>query len=131
VGEEKVAHNEIDAKDVQFLSEVEKGNESRLMLLKWQDRLLMGKLYVKRELEKSNTGQIVAQEMQVSRMAEHPFLPRCFSVITTEKHMLKLSEFVQGESLYDSIREMGLLSSLDTQFYAASLILLLEYFMTK
>ena len=38
---------------------------------------------------------------------------------------------MHGECLYDSIREIGLLSTADTQFYAASLILLLEYFMSQ
>jgi hypothetical protein len=37
-------------------------------------------------------------------MVEHPFLPQFFQVISNDKYILKISEFVEGESLYESIR---------------------------
>ena len=42
-----------------------------------------------------------------------------------------ITDHVAGESLYDAIREIGLLSTVDTQFYGACMILLLEYLMTQ
>lgn len=38
-----------------------------------------------------------------------------------------LLEFIEGMELFDVIREIGLLSTFDCQFYTASIILALEY----
>jgi hypothetical protein len=48
--------------------------------------------------------QIVNQEMEVTKMAQHPFLPAFFSIVDHPRHVLKITELVEGESLYDTIR---------------------------
>jgi len=42
-----------------------------------------------------------------------------------------LTEYISGLELFDVIREIGLLSSQDSQFYAGSMILGLEYLHSK
>ena len=42
-----------------------------------------------------------------------------------EHYLYSLVEFVQGEELYGAIREIGLLSTEDVQFYIASMILVI------
>jgi cGMP-dependent protein kinase len=42
-----------------------------------------------------------------------------------------ISEYIEGQSLYDVIREIGLLSTTDCQFYVACIITILEYFMKE
>lgn len=64
-------------------------------------------------------------------MLKHPFIPKFYDVVENKRFILKLSDYIPGESLYDTIREIGLLSTQDTQFYAACFILLLEYLMTE
>lgn len=44
-----------------------------------------------------------------------------------EHYLYSLVEFIHGEELYYAIREIGLLSTEDAQFYIASMILILEY----
>lgn len=41
--------------------------------------------------------------------------------------MYTLVEFVKGEELYEVIREIGLLSTEDAQFYTACMVLIMEY----
>lgn len=48
-----------------------------------------------------------------------------------ENYLYSLVEFVQGEQLYYAIRQIGLLSTEDAQFYIASMILTLEYLTTQ
>lgn len=38
-----------------------------------------------------------------------------------------LVEYVKGMELFDVIRDIGLLNTYDSQFYVASMILILEY----
>ncbi len=67
----------------------------------------------------------------MTEVVSHPFVPNFYTTFENAHTILKITEYVRGESLYDSIREIGLLSTEDTQFYAASFILLLEYFMSQ
>ena len=46
----------------------------------------------------------------------------------TENYLYYLSEFVCGQDFYDVMRNIGLLSTEDSQFYGATIILILEYF---
>jgi len=49
----------------------------------------------------------------------------------TSKYICYICELVRGEDLYDILKTIGLLSTEDSQFYAASIILILEYFAEK
>lgn len=61
---------------------------------------------------------------------EHPFLPLHFQTIEHHgSHLMVISEYIEGQTLYDVIREIGLLSTTDCQFYVSCMICLLEYFL--
>lgn len=49
---------------------------------------------------------------------------RCYK---DEYNIYFLLEFIKGLELFDTIREIGLLSTYDSQFYIGSMILVLEY----
>jgi len=48
--------------------------------------------------------QVVRQELEVTQTLNHPFIPKFYQIIETKHCILKLTEFIQGESLYDAIR---------------------------
>ena len=64
-------------------------------------------------------------------MAQHPFLPLFYQLVEQGDSVMELTQFIEGQTLYDVIREIGLLSTTDCQFYAACMILLLEYFLSQ
>ena len=45
----------------------------------------------------------------------------------TEDHLYTISEHIAGENFYDVMKKIGLLSTEDSQFYTASIILTVEY----
>ncbi len=47
--------------------------------------------------------------------------------MSDQKYWAIFQDFIKGQSLYEVIREIGILSTTDSQFYIASMILLLEY----
>ncbi len=57
-----------------------------------------------------------------------PFVIQVGRTFQTEKHLFYLEEHVSGEDFYEVLRSIGLLSTDDSQFYTASIILILEYF---
>lgn len=65
-------------------------------MVKYLERNIFGKLYRKTDLEKNNVTQIVKQEMEVSEMLRHPFLPKFYDVIENKRFILKLSEYIAG-----------------------------------
>lgn len=56
-----------------------------------------------------------------------PFILQLGKTFQTEKFLYYLSEYVCGEDFYDVMRNIGLLSTEDSQFYGATIILILEY----
>lgn len=60
-------------------------------------------------------------------MISHPFIPRFYQVESEKNYWAIFQDYVPGQSLYDVIRDIGILSTIDSQFYVASMILLLEY----
>ncbi|CAD8190962.1 unnamed protein product [Paramecium octaurelia] len=69
----------------------------------------------------------LAQEKQVLTSVHHPFLMRYYCSFKDSNHVFFLVEFIKGMELFDVIRDIGLLSAFDTQFYIGSLILCIEY----
>lgn len=56
-----------------------------------------------------------------------PFIMRYVRSFTDEFYVYFLLEFIQGMELFDAIREIGLLSTKESQFYVGSIILAIEY----
>lgn len=67
------------------------------------------------------------QQIEVIDKVENPFIPTLYRCLDEKKFCIIFQEYVNGQSLYDVIREIGILSTTDSQFYVASMILLLEY----
>ena len=60
-------------------------------------------------------------------MISHPFVLRFYEVESDKKYWAIFQDYVPGQSLYDVIRDIGILSTTDSQFYIASMISILEY----
>ena len=58
---------------------------------------------------------------------DFPFVMKFLRSFKDERCIYFLLEFIQGKELFDVIREIGLLSTVDSQFYIGSLILAMEY----
>lgn len=56
-----------------------------------------------------------------------PFIVELGKTFQTDNNLYYLSQYVAGENFYEVMRKLGLLSTEDSQFYTASIILILEY----
>lgn len=45
----------------------------------------------------------------------------------TEQNLFMICEYIAGENFYDVMKKIGLLSTEDSQFYTASMIMIIEY----
>jgi len=55
------------------------------------------------------------------------FIMKLIRTFKDEKNVYFLTSFIKGIELFDAIREIGLLGTIDSQFYTGSIILSLEY----
>jgi len=60
-------------------------------------------------------------------MVKFPFIMNFFKSLKDKNNIYFLVEYIRGMELFDVIREIGILSSSDSQFYVASLLLSIEY----
>ena len=71
--------------------------------------------------------QYKLEESKLVKHLVHPFIVEGYKSFQDDNFLYDLVQFIRGEEFYDVIREIGLLGSEDTQFYVASIILILEY----
>lgn len=71
------------------------------------------------------------QEKKVLEKVEFPFIMQFYRSLKDKNNIYFLNEFINGMELFDVIREMGLLSNIESQFYIASIILCMEYLHTN
>ncbi|KAL4509200.1 hypothetical protein ABPG72_018131 [Tetrahymena utriculariae] len=69
----------------------------------------------------------IQNEKQVMEFNNFPFVMKFLRSFKDDRCIYFLLEFIQGMELFDVIRDIGLLSTYDSQFYIGSLILTLEY----
>lgn len=67
-----------------------------MLLMKHAGKYLMGKLYRKAELEKAGLMEVARQEMGVTEVAAHPFIPAFYSIFEDSSTILRITEYVHG-----------------------------------
>jgi len=72
--------------------------------------------------------KFISEEKKILSSIAFPFVIQLGKTFQTENSLFYLQEYVCGEDFYEVMRSIGLLSTEDSQFYGASIILILEYF---
>lgn len=70
-------------------------------------------------------------ERNILLQIDHPFIVKLVKTLKDKKHVYFLMEYINGKELFDVIRDIGLLSKEQTQFFSASLMLTMEYLHKK
>ena len=66
-------------------------------------------------------------ERSILLKIDHPFIVKLVKSLKDEKNIYFLMEYIKGKELFDVIRDIGLLTKSQTQFYSASLMLAIDY----
>jgi len=81
----------------------------------------------KRQVYDQGLEKYILQEKAVLEALNFPFIMQLVRTFKDANHIYFLTEFIKGMELFDVIREIGLLGTLDSQFYIGSMILAIEY----
>lgn len=69
----------------------------------------------------------IEMEKRILLQTDHPFIMKMVCTLKDENFIYFLMEFIKAQELFDVIRYIGLLNKQQTQFYAASLMITVDY----
>lgn len=69
----------------------------------------------------------VEMERDILLKIDHPFIIKLVKIMKDEKRVYFLMEYIKGKDLFEIIREIGILSKYQIQFYSASMLLSINY----
>merc|ERR1711988_1847515 len=68
----------------------------------------------------------VLMERRILLENEHPFLLKLVKTFKDKKFVYFLTEYISGSELYDAIRDLGILTASQAQFYTVSMLLAIQ-----
>nr|CAH69660.1 cGMP-dependent protein kinase 13-1 [Paramecium tetraurelia] len=92
-----------------------------------EDKMYALKCISKAQIVEQHLERHLAQEKQVLQTINFPFLMQFYKSMKDQNYIYFLIEFIKGMELFDVIREIGLLTVTDSQFYIGSLLICVEY----
>ena len=81
----------MDFREVVVVGEGRGSAENTMLLLRHAGKYQMGKLYRKAELEKAGLMEVARQEMGVTEVAAHPFIPVFYSIYEDSSTILRIT----------------------------------------
>lgn len=81
----------------------------------------------KQQILEQNLEKHLQQERMVLDIVNFPFIMQFMRTYKDDFQVYFLLEYIKGMELFDVIRDIGLLSTYDSQFYIGSMILAIEY----
>lgn len=119
----------VQLKDLTYIKELGQGNFGAVCMVKNKKTKCMYaiKAVSKVQIEHEKLIENIEMEKGVLLKIDHPFIVKLVKSLKNNKHLFYLMEYVRGKELWDVIREIGLLNKLQCQFYAASVMLAIDY----
>lgn len=116
-------------KDLIILKRIGKGLFSRVYLVTNEKRDIYYALKViaKRKIEMFALYLHILEEKKVLTMVDYAYINKLVKTFKDERRIYFLLEYVHGFELSSILKHIGILSNNDSLFYAASIILILQY----
>ncbi|CAK67909.1 unnamed protein product (macronuclear) [Paramecium tetraurelia] len=123
-------YQSIKKSDLIFIKQLAVGQFGPVYLVKAKSnqQLFTLKTYNKSDIKSYQLERFFETEKQILESLQSPFIIKFYRTFQDDYDLFLLLEFVNGKELYDVIRDIGLLSSYDSQLYIASMILIVESF---
>lgn len=89
------------------------------------------KVIGKKEIDEYDVLRFAIDEGKAFEVVSCPFIISMGQKFQSPNFIYYLQQYVKGKDFYDILKTIGLLSTEDSQFYTATIILILEYFAEK
>lgn len=123
----------VKLKDIIVLKHLGAGQFGSVFLVKMEgsSNLYALKCIRKEQVVSQHLEKYVREEKKIMEYCKYLFIMRYFRSFQDDYYIHFLLEFISGNELFDVIREIGLLTSSDAQFYTACTLLAIEYLHNK
>jgi cGMP-dependent protein kinase len=121
--------NTIELKDLDYLQPLGSGNYGQVSLVQNRKNkfLYAIKGIAKKQIDFEQLHKNLELERAILLQIDHPFIVKLVKTLKDSRYVYFLMEHIKGKELFDVIRDIGLLNKYQTQFYAASMMLAVEY----
>jgi cGMP-dependent protein kinase len=121
--------NTIELKDLDYIKELGNGSYGSVSLVRSRKNkhLYAIKLIPKIQIDAEKLHENLNMEKSILLKIDHPFIVKLVKTLKDSKNIYFLMEYIRGKDLFDAIRDIGILTKYQTQFYSASMMLALEY----
>ena len=123
----------IELNDLKCICTLGSGNYGTVCLVKNKNNNVLYSIKaisIKNTISESMCSSLLL-EKQILLQIDHQFIVKLVKSLKDKKFIYFLEEYINGKDLFDTIREIGLLSKYQNQFYSASLFLTLNFLHTK
>ena len=123
-------HDEtVSLEDLLFIKELGKGNYGLVSLvMNKRTKFPYGiKTISKNRINLENMESNIQLEKNILLKIDHPFIVKLVKCLEDKKNIYFLMEYLKGKELFDVIRDIGLLSKEQTNFFIASMLIAIDY----
>ena len=123
-------HDEtVSLEDLLFIKELGKGNYGLVSLvMNERTKFPYGiKAISKNRINLENMESNIQLEKNILLKIDHPFIVKLVKCLEDKKNIYFLMEYLKGKELFDVIRDIGLLSKEQTNFFIASMLIAIDY----
>jgi len=85
------------------------------------------KIISKKQIDYEKMHKNFEMERKILLQVDHPFIVKLVKTMKDYKYIYFLMEYIQGQELFDIIREIGLLNKKQNLFYSASMMIAIDY----
>jgi cGMP-dependent protein kinase len=121
--------NTVELKDLDYLSVLGSGNYGSVSLVQNRKSKFCYAIkgIAKKQIDFEQLHKNLELERAILLQIDHPFIVKLVKTLKDTKFVYFLMEHIKGKELFDSIRDIGLLTKPQAQFYSASMMLAVEY----
>jgi len=125
--------NTIELKDLDNIKELGRGNFGAVNLVRSRKnkQLYAIKAQSLYQIKKEKLESCVDVEKNVLLKVDHPFIMKMVKYLKNENYIFFIEEYINGKELWEVIRDIGLLTKEQTQFYSASILCAIDYLHKK
>ena len=119
----------VELKDLDFVKELGNGNFGTVCLVRSRKNKhqYAVKSMFKKQIDYDNLHRNIELERSILLKIDHPFIVKLVKTLKDSRNIYFLMEYIEGKELFDVIRDIGLLDTQQTKFYACSMMCAIEY----
>lgn len=122
-------NNAMELQDLDYIAHLGVGNFGNVSLVqsKKNNFYYAVKSIAKKQIDYEQLHSNLELERAILLQIDHPFIVKLVKTLKDSNYIYFVMEYIKGKELFDCLREIGLLNKYQTQFYAASMMLAVEY----